>query len=44
MYLVASWYRTFEMARRITIFYMSSILALGFGGLVRCFIRLLSTT
>ncbi|OWO99457.1 pantothenate transporter [Marssonina coronariae] len=34
IYLVASWYRTFEMAKRISIFYMSSILALGFGGLI----------
>ncbi|KAK2623503.1 hypothetical protein QTJ16_006504 [Diplocarpon rosae] len=34
IYLVASWYRTFEMAQRISTFYMSSILALGFGGLI----------
>ncbi|EKD13014.1 pantothenate transporter [Drepanopeziza brunnea f. sp. 'multigermtubi' MB_m1] len=34
VYLVASWYRTFEMASRISIFYMCSVLALGFGGLI----------
>ena len=32
--MVASWYRTFETAKRISLFYMTAITAVGFGGIV----------
>lgn len=44
IYLVACWYRTFETAKRISIFYMSSITAVGFGGIFAYALQLISVS
>lgn len=35
VYIIGSWYRQFETAKRVSIFYMASLLASGFGPIVR---------
>jgi hypothetical protein len=35
VYIIASWYRQYEVAHRVSIFYMSALLSSGFGGIVR---------
>jgi len=35
IFMISSWYTTYEMARRITIFYMTSLITNAFGGIVR---------
>lgn len=37
VFIIASWYRKFEMARRISLFYMAALLASGFGPIVSFF-------
>ncbi|KAL2816879.1 major facilitator superfamily domain-containing protein [Aspergillus granulosus] len=34
VFIISSWYRTYETARRISIFYMASLFASGFGGII----------
>lgn len=34
IYIISSWYRTYETASRVSIFYMASLLSSGFGGIV----------
>lgn len=34
VFIIAAWYRRFEMARRISLFYMAALLASGFGPIV----------
>ncbi|CEL07812.1 hypothetical protein ASPCAL10966 [Aspergillus calidoustus] len=34
VFLISSWYRTYETARRVSIFYMASLFASGFGGII----------
>ncbi len=33
VYIIGSWYRQFETARRVSLFYMASLLSSGFGGI-----------
>lgn len=35
VYIIGSWYRQYETAKRISVFYMASLLASGFGPIVR---------
>lgn len=35
VYIIGSWYRQFETAKRVSIFYMAALLASGFGPIVR---------
>ncbi|KAL2853925.1 major facilitator superfamily domain-containing protein [Aspergillus pseudoustus] len=34
VFIISSWYRTYETARRVSIFYMASLFASGFGGII----------
>lgn len=34
VYIIGSWYRQYEVARRVSIFYMAALLASGFGPIV----------
>ena len=34
VYIIGSWYRQFETAKRVSIFYMAALLASGFGPIV----------
>jgi hypothetical protein len=34
VFIISSWYRTYETARRVSVFYMASLFASGFGGIV----------
>jgi hypothetical protein len=34
VFVITSWYKKFEMAKRISFFYMSALLASGFGPIV----------
>lgn len=44
VYIIGSWYRQFETAKRVSLFYMAALLASGFGPIVSRVHRLLSTT
>ncbi|KEF54699.1 uncharacterized protein A1O9_09141 [Exophiala aquamarina CBS 119918] len=35
IFIISSWYKTYETARRVSTFYMASLLASGFNGIVR---------
>lgn len=43
VYIIGSWYRQFETAKRVSIFYMAALLASGFGPIV-CFEMILQET
>lgn len=34
VYIIGSWYRQYETAKRVSIFYMAALLASGFGPIV----------
>lgn len=34
VYIIGSWYRQFETAKRVSVFYMAALLASGFGPIV----------
>jgi hypothetical protein len=35
VYIIGSWYRQYETAKRVSVFYMAALLASGFGPIVR---------
>lgn len=35
VFIIASWYKKYEMAARISLFYMAALMASGFGPIVR---------
>lgn len=37
IFIISSWYKTYETARRVSIFYMAALLASGFNGIVSTF-------
>ncbi|KAH0827717.1 pantothenate transporter [Fonsecaea pedrosoi] len=42
VFLISAWYKTYETARRVSWFYMASLMASGFNGIVRSFLASLT--